>query len=262
MHPVLRDPSRVSPLLAPVLAAMLEDPRPAYAQAARCAVDAIEAGTLVALQSSGTRYWICLREPRARPAAAAVGAIFQCLYRSWPPRSDQDITGWIVVQDGYASGALVLVHEIGHFLNRLVVWQRTQQAADLVEPWIAQGLEEGVARTVRARLLDEIAARHLAWLAQEGRVPGVTAMPEPGAMFACAVKIASYPEVYGDTVLMPRVIARADLLRAQVAAWMPGLRGFRFFDPSSKEAVHHAQWLDGEIELGVRAPLVAPEGTL
>jgi len=264
---LLLDPTRVFLGVAPILEQMLDDPRPGYGQSARAALDALQRGTLAGIQSSSTRHWIALQEPSARPAPASVGAIFQYHARAWPPRSELDMIGWIVVQDGYGSGPLVLVHELGHFLNRFVIWQRTQQDPPLIDPSIAQGIPPDVVRTVRARLLDEIAARHLAWLAQEGKVPGETQMPDAGALMACAVKIASYPQVYGDTMLMPGLLRRgdADLLRDLVGAWMSGLRGLRFFDPGTAVAEHHKQWLDHEIEtaaLGRNAPLMAPEGTL
>jgi hypothetical protein len=261
---VLDDPSLVSPSLAPILAAMRADPRTAYQHAARAAVKALEQGTLAGIQCSSARFWITLRCPQARAAPAPSGAIFQCLARTDPPQSEADLVGWIVAQDDYHAGALVLVHELSHFLNRWVVWNLYRREATLVDRSIEP---RGLASMVRARWLDEVAARHLAFLAEEGRHPGRTAMPALGALTACAVKIASYPDVYGDSELMPRLLARGDrdLLRDQVGAWLQDLRHFRFFDPGTEPAVAHAAWLDLELKMAARGrsgPEVSPEGTL
>ena len=122
---------------------------------------------------------------------------------------------------------------------------------------------------VRARLLDEIAARHVAFLAEKGVDPTATepGWPPPGALFACAVKIATYPEIYGDRGYVASVIdpGGRDALRDLVGRWFEGLAGFHFFESGSRRTRAHARWLDREIAVaraGRHAPDVAPEGTL
>lgn len=264
---VLADPTLIAPELSPILAGMLQDSRPGYRQPAAAIMRALQSGLLAGIQTSSRRFWITLRLFRARPLAPASGAHVQVLPRRNPPGDDEDLVGWIVTQDHYRSGPLMMVHEMSHFLNRLVVWRSAEQPAMLVDPALARGLEPPNVRWVRARLLDEIAARHMAWLGEEGVTPGSTTMPEPGAFFACAVKIASYPEVYADTGLMPRLLGRGDrnALRDQIGLWFPALRGFRWFDPGTPLAHHHAQWLDRECDVaaaGRHAPEVAAVGTL
>ena len=188
---------------------------------------------------------------------------------SAPPRRATNATlrGWIVVQDGYAGGSLVLVHELSHFANRFVVWQRHREAVDVFPghgSW-----EPSTVAMVRARLLDEIAARHVAYLAETGLDPedSATRWPAPGALFACAVKIASYPEIYADPGYIPGILASEgrDALRDLVGTWFAGLEGFHFFEAGTRRAEIHAAWLAEEARvaaMGSEAPEVVPEGTL
>jgi len=264
---LLSDQTRIAPELSPILASMLQDSRPGYRQPATAVMHALRSGQLAGIQTASRRFWITLCHFRARPLAPASGAHVQVLPKRNPPRAQEDLVGWIVTQNDYRSGPLVMVHEMSHFLNRFVVWRCAEQPAALVDPALADGMDPGVVRWVRARLLDEIAARHMAWLGEEGITPGTTTMPEPGAFFACAVKIASYPEVYADTGLMPRLLARGDrdALRDQIGLWFPALRDFRWFDPGTSLARAHAGWLARECELaseGRNAPEVIAVGTL
>ncbi len=264
---LLADPTRIAPDLASIVSSMLRDRRPGYAQPAAAALEALRSGLLAGIQTASTRFWIPLRQPAARPLAPASGAHVQVIHLRTPPRDERDMAGWIVTQDGFRSGALVMVHELSHFLNRWIVWQSSEQTPRLVDGSLADGIDPQTVRWVRARLLDEIAARHLAWLGEEGIVPGRCVMPEPGAFFACAVKIASYPEVYADASLMPRLLSRGDrdALRDQVGMWFGALRGFRWFDPGTDVAREHARWLERECEVaekGRRAPDPIAVGTL
>lgn len=261
----LDDPRRVAPELAVLVRAMLADPRPAYAAGARAAIEALEAGTLVGIQRSSSRDLLATVDPRAVAVAAEVGALCQCLETQSPPGDEGDLLGWIVTQDGFAGGAMVLVHEISHFRNRFVVWQMAQEHAPLLAQDSALGIPHARIRWVRAQLLNEIAARHTAFLAEEGRAPGGP-MPTPAAFFACAVKIAGYPAVYNDVGVMARVVARRDpeLLRMQVASWLRGLERFAFFAPDGADAGAHAAWLTEVVAYaeGGGMPAEIAEGTL
>jgi hypothetical protein len=261
------NPLLVSSSLVTILEQMLGDTRAAYRDCATWALDGLADKTLLGVRVSSGRHWITLRDHRARPVAVSIGAVFQCMVNHDPPQGAWDMPGWIVVQDGYRGGALVLAHELGHFANRYVVWRRQQESADLVDASSGAGLGERPIRATRAHFLNELAARHLAYLAETGTDPTCTPMPAPGALFACAVTIASYPEVYADCGVMQRLLARGDdaLLRDQVGAWMPGLRDFAFFAAGTTRCEAHARWLETEIEVGRqgrRAPVVAAEGTL
>lgn len=256
----------MAPLVAPTLEQMLESHHVAYRDAAELTCRSLARGSLVAIQTSRSRFLITLRCFRARPVPAPVGALFQCLERRHPPRDERDLQGWIVVQDGFSGGRLVLVHEVSHFANRFVVWQRRREP---VEVWPGIGWDPAQVAEVRARLLDEIAARHVAFLAETGLDPDSAdpRWPRPGALFACAVKIASYPEVYADPGYVPAVIAQdgPDALRDLVGTWLDGLRGFHFYQRGTRRALTHARWLDEEIALarrGSEAPEVEAEGTL
>ena len=258
--------TRVSGAVAPILSAMQADARPGYAESAARAIDALRSGQLAGIQATSSRFWITVREPLARPAPASSGALFQCLELANPPHSERDIVGWIVVADNYAGGPLVLVHELSHFFNRFVVRTRAQQDAELVLEELADGIDPARLRWTRAQLLNEIAARHMAWLSDTGIDPGRSEMPEAGALFACAVKIASYPEVYHDAGVMQRLLERQrpELLRDQVGRWFSGLRGFGFFEPGSAREHEHARWLESEIEIASRgrdAPETVAGGT-
>jgi hypothetical protein len=263
----LDDPTRVSRRAEPILRAMLRDLRVGYSESASRALEALDDGHLIAIQACSGRLWITLREFRARPARAASGALFQCIEKRSPPRSESDLVGWIVIADDYSGGPLVLVHELSHFFNRFVVWLRSEQSAPVADRCLNDDVDPAVVRRLRAQLLNEIAARHMAWLCDAGIDPPRSAMPDPGALFACAVKIASYPEVYNDPGWMRRLLARGDpqLLRDQVGLWFAGLAGFHFFAHGSTRALEHARWLEAEIETarrGANAPDVAPMGTL
>ena len=88
-----------------------------------------------------------------------------------------------------------------------------------------------------------------------------------GALFACAIKIASYPHVYNDVAVMPALLARGDraLLRDQVGAWFGALDRFPFFAPGSAMDRAHRAWLAREIAVAARgraAPEVDAEGTI
>ena len=263
----LDDPTLVCRSSRPVLRAMLDDVRMGYRESAYRALQALGDGHLVGIQAGAGRLWISVRDFRARAWPAASGALFQCIEKRSPPRSEHDMVGWIVIADNYSGGALVLVHELCHFFNRFVVWLRSQQPAPVVDRRLNDDFDPAVVRCVRARLLNEIAARHMAWLSDAGIDPPRSAMPDPGSLFACAVKIASYPEVYNDPGWMRRLIARGDasLLRDQVGLWFAGLAGFHFFSPGSGRALEHARWLASEIETarrGANAPDLPPVGTL
>lgn len=260
-----RNPLHVSPSVFPVLEEMADHPSPAYRDAAWLAVHALHHGTLVGIHSSSRRFLVTLRQHRARPAAARVGALFQCIERRNPPSSEDDLPGWIVVQDGYRGGRLVMVHELSHFANRLVVWRLYREPA--ASPENPAYAPEAVA-IVRARLLDEIAARHVAFLAETGVDPDDPAQvwPSPGALFACAVKIASYPEIYADPGYVTETRDRGrDALRDLVGSWFPALTRFHFYRRGTRRAEAHQRWLEREAavaSLGHMAPEVPPEGTL
>ncbi len=260
--PVLEDPTRVCAPAAKLIRGMLQDGRPGYAWASRVAVDAIERGMLVGIQSSWCRFLITLHEPRARPAPCRTGAIFQAM----PARRGHDTIGWIVLANDYRGGALVLVHEIGHFIHRDEVRRQAEQDAPLRDEAWGDGLASDAIQGTRAQFLNELAARHLAWLSESGADPGRRPMPKPGALFACAVKIASYPEIYNDCGVVRRVVASGtDALRDQVGLWMQGFEAFRFFEEGSMRQAEHGRWLLHEVGLaaaGSRAPHVDAEGTL
>jgi hypothetical protein len=259
------NPARVHPPLRDLLCSMLSDPRPAYAAAAAAAAAGLDDGTLLGLLASADRGRITAWLRGVVPAEARGGALFQCIELASPPRSGADLPGWILVADDYGGGALVLAHEIAHYRNRLVVHLEARQPAPLVDLSLASGLPDAAVRGVRASFLNEVAARHTAYLAQEGASPA-TRLPEPGALFACAVKIAQYPEVYNDCGLMRRLLSRGDddLLRDQVGLWLEPLAAFSFFEPGPLEAAHRA-YLVEETSLaaaGRAAPRVPAEGTL
>jgi len=260
--PVLEDPTRVCAPAAKTVLEMLQDGRPGYAWASRVAVEAIERGTLVGIQSSWCRFWITLHEPRARPGACRAGAIFQAM----PALRGHDTIGWIVLENNYRGGAPVLVHELGHFIHRDEMRRQAAQGAPLRDEAWGAGLTDEAIRWTRAQFLGELAARHLAWLSESGADPGRRPMPVRGALFACAVKISSYPEIYNDCGVMRRVVASGgDALRDQVGLWMKGFEAFRFFEGGSTRQAEHACWLSREVALaaaGSRAPDVDAEGTL
>lgn len=263
----LRNPRWVDPTLTPILEGMLGSESPAYRDAATLAGRALHAGSLLGIHASSRRFLITLRSFRARPVAAKSGALFQCLEKRSPPVHDRDLPGWIVVQDGYRGGSLVIVHELSHFANRLVVWQLHRDPVPRRD--VGKDFDSHVVATVRARLLDEIAARHVAFLADSHVDPDDSSQrwPEPGALFACAVKIASYPEIYGDPGYVSTVTEEGgrDALRDLVGEWFPTLRRFRFYAEGSRRAELHARWLEEECRvasLGREAPDVPPEGTL
>lgn len=264
MHP-LADPARVSPELAPLVRTLLADPRPAYSVAAQAALDALTSGELVGLHTSSRRAWIATRLHAADPVDVTTGAVFQAHYVTYPPASARDIRGWIVTQDGFAS-TLVLVHELAHFRNRHVVWSATQAPAALVDPALGAGFTAAQIQGVRASLLNEIAARHTAYLTETGDGP-FTGLPGPGQLFACAVKIASYPSVYNDCGVMQRLVDRADpaALADQVGLWLGGLSRFVFFEEGSEEQAAHAAWIAQEERIAIHgrdAPRVEAKGTL
>jgi len=258
-----RNPLRVSPSASPVLEEMANHPSPAYRDAAWLAARALHNGTLVGIHSSSRRFLITLRQHRARPVAARVGALFQCLERRSPPSSEDDLPGWIVLQDGYRGGRLVMVHELSHFANRLVVWRLYRDRITATSTYSPE-----VVAMVRARLLDEIAARHVAFLAETGVDPDSPAQvwPSPGALFACAVKIASYPEIYTDPGYVTEARDRGrDALRDLVGSWFPALATFPFYREGTRRARVHKRWLEREAavaSLGRNAPERPPEGTL
>ncbi len=257
--------SLVSPSLIAVLDSMLRDTRPGYVDSARAAIRSLHDGTLVGIQRSRERFWIPWNFHRAWPARADVGAIFQCIEARHPPRDETDLVGWIVVEDYYRGGALVLAHELGHFFHRWDIRQTLVERPPVVDALAAD--DPTTVAWVRARFVDEIAARHLAYLCEQGADPPRKPLPAQGALFGCAVKIASYPEIYQDTGVIRRLLACSDndLLRDQVGLWFIGLRGLRFFEPGSERADAHARWLESEIEIaasGRKAPRVALEGTL
>jgi hypothetical protein len=230
---------------------------PAYRDAAELAARCLHAGTLVGIHESNHRFLITLRQWQARPAHAPSGALFQCLARRSPPLSGNDLPGWIVLQNGFRGGRLIMVHELSHFANRFLVWRLGH----------APGFSRNEAM-VRSRWLDEVAARHLAYLAESAIDPEAShpAWPAPGALFACAVKIASYPEIYHDSGLVTTVRDQGrPALRDLVGSWFPSLTQFCFYQNGSLRAEKHKKWLENEsalARLGRNAPDVPPEGTL
>ena len=254
--------------VAAILEQMLVSGHAAYQDASSLACHALAQGTLIGIQSTSKRFLITLRSFRARPVAARIGALFQCIERRSPPTSEQDLLGWIVVQDGYGGGRLVMVHELSHFANRFVVWQRHRDAVEPVRG-LPRRWDPATVAMVRARLLDEVAARHVAYLAETGLNPERKGQrwPAPGALFACAVKIASYPEIYADPGYVTEVMAAGgrEALRDLVGGWFAGLVGFQFFRTGTQRQHIHTRWLEDEARLaamGRRAPEVEPEGTL
>jgi hypothetical protein len=266
MRSPLEDRRRVAPELAALIREMqASDESPAYQSAAAYVVSALEEGTLIGMQSSTSRVLLTTVDSRARAVPAASGALCQSINVRSPPKSDRDAIGWIVVADDYAGGALVLVHEIAHFRNRLLVWQLAQEEAPLVVPAHGAGFDPAQIAWTRAQLLNEIAARHTAYLAHEARGP-LDTLPTPAAMLACAVRIASYPHVYNDCGVMARVVASQDetVLRRQVARWIGGLPRFAFFERASVVEAEHRAWLQRVVayaESG-REPAEQAEGTL
>jgi hypothetical protein len=267
MHPAFSDPTLVSPTVAPLLDAMLNDTRPAYAHAALAAVRAIEAGTLVGVQTNTERFWIRSRARASQPLAAPSGAHVQCHYVREPPRDASDILVWVVVQDGYAGGAMVMAHELCHMTNRFVVWQLAQTGGDLVDPALGEGYSNDQLGWVKATFLNEVAARHVAYLGESSSRPGEQALPATGSLVGCATTIARYPVIYNDCGVMQRLLDRRDeaLLRDQVGRWFPSLRSFDFFAPGSGYAAAHRAFLEAESEhasRGSAAPVVVGDGTL
>ncbi len=257
----------LSPAVEALLRAMAEDPRPLYARHAREAFAALERGELVGAVTNAERGRLRRALPGVEPAAAPSGAIFQCVYACNPPRDERDMPGWVVVDDDFRGGMMVLVHELAHFFNRWVVWREAGQPAPACDPAMERGPGAREIGWVRAQFLNELAARHTAFLAEEGRAPARGPLPPEGALFECAVKIASYPQVYNDTGPMQRLLARGDdgLVRDQVGRWFGGLRSFLFYEPGGPDDRAHRAWLDAEsahAALGRRAPRIDAEGTL
>lgn len=260
-HPAL------SPLVEELLHAMAADPRPLYAQYAREAFTALARGDLVGAVTSSERGRLRRALPGVDPAAAASGALFQCTYLRDPPRDERDMPGWVVVEDRFGGGLVVLVHELAHFRNRWVVWREAGRPAPAADPTMERGAGARELGWVRAQFLNELAARHTAYLAEEGRAPARAPLPPAGSLFECAVKIASYPHVYNDAGPMQRLVARGDegLLRAQVGLWFGAIRSFLFYEPGGDDDRAHRAWLEAESDhaaLGRRAPRRPAEGTL
>ena len=257
----------VSPDVEVLLHEMAADPRPLYAQYGRAAFAALSRGDLVGAVTTSDRGRLRRALPGIEPAAAASGALFQHALLRNPPRDERDLPGWIVVEDDFRGGLVVLVHELAHFRNRWPVWCEAARPAPHVDPAMVRGTGAPELGWVRAQFLNELAARHTAFLAEEGRAPAFAPLPPTGALFECAVKIASYPHVYNDTGPMQRLVARRDeaLLRDQVGAWFEGLRTFLFFEPGADHDRAHRRWLEAEVAhaaLGHRAPRAEAEGTL
>ena len=267
MHPAFTDPTLVSPTLAPLLDEMLRDVRPAYADASNAVLEGLEDGVLLGVQSSTERFWIASHAAGVHPQACLGGAHVQCHYTRAAPRDARDILSWIVVQDGYRGGAMVMAHEICHMANRFQVWQRAQEDPELVDPSLGQGFTREQLSWVKATYINEVAARHVAYLGESAARPGVTPMPATGSLVGCATTIARYPEIYNDCGVMRRLLDRNDegLLRDQVGRWFQGLRGFRFYTPGTSFAIAHARFLEGELahaEHGKNVPWVVGDGTL
>lgn len=262
--PCLDNPLRVAPELVPVLEEMLASASPAYRDAAELACEALKRGELLGIQTSSRRFLVLLRDLRARPAPAPAGALFQCLARRLPPENDADLPGWIIAEDHYRGGKLIMAHELAHFANRLALWNQRSEPPNIS----VHGWDPTIVATVRARFLDEVAARHTAFLAESSLDADTNpSWPAPGALFACAVKIATYPEVFGDPGVTQTVIKDGGrpALRSLLGGWFSGLRGLRFYRPGTSRATRHAEWLETELAcaaLGNDAPDVEPEGTL
>lgn len=262
----LSDPVRVAPELAALVRAMLADPRALCRDIAAAAVHDLETGHLVGIQTSSRRGLLIEVRASSRPLPVEGGAICQCEPTRSAPRDERDLVGWIVTQDGFRGGSMVLAHELTHFRGRGVAWQLAEEPAPMVEPALSSLAEPARLRWIRSQLVNEVAARHAAWLAETGATPE-NGMPARGALFACAVKIASYPAVYADVGPMTALVARGDddLLRDQVGLWLAGLERFPFFEARSPRAAAHAAWLADEVALareGRRAPRLDAEGTL
>lgn len=262
----LADPARVAPELAALLRSMLADGRVLCRDVAEAAVRDLASGHLVGIQTSSRRGLLAETRRSARPLPVEGGAICQVEPLRATPRDERDLAGWIVTQDGFRGGSMVLAHELTHFRGRFVAWQLAGEATPMVDPSLAALTDPGRLAWIRSQLVNEVAARHAAWLAETGATPDA-GMPARGALFACAVKIASYPVVYADVGPMTALVARGDddLLRDQVGAWLPGLERFPFFEVGSARAKAHSSWLADEValaSLGRRAPRVSAEGTL
>lgn len=263
MVDVLADHARVAPELAALLRAMRDGRAPIGVVCARAAIAGLESGHLRGLQTSSRRALV----PGAEGAPAVEhGAIFQARYRRAAPRDESDVEGWVITEDGFRGGAVVLAHELTHYRARWVTYDVARSGARLVDPSVARGVDKVALGWVRAQLLNEIAARHVAYLL-EGATSPEEGLPAEGALFACAVKIASYPHVYNDDAVMPALLARGDraLLRDQVGAWLAALDRFPFFLPGTAMARAHGAWLAREIALASRgraAPEVDAEGTI
>ncbi|MFO0661148.1 MAG: hypothetical protein U0165_15150 [Polyangiaceae bacterium] len=267
MSSPFRDPTIVSPTIAPLLESMLASPRPAYAHAARFAREEIEARSLIGIQTSTEAFWIRSRARGAPVLTAAAGAHVQTHNLRSSPRSARDILCWVVVQDGFTGGAMVMAHELCHMKNRFAVWQLAQQPPDLVDLALGDGFSREQLGWVRATFVNEVAARHVAYLGEANVRPGETPMPEKGSLVGCATTIARYPAIYNDCGVMQRLLNLRDenLLRDQVGRWFAGLRGFTFFAPDSPFHEAHVAFLEAEIEhasMGHRVPWVVGDGTL
>lgn len=267
MHSAFSDPTRVSPTVAPLLDAMLNDPRPAYAHAALSAAQSLEAGTLVGIQTNTERFWIRSRVRDAQPIAAPSGAHVQCHYLRSPPRTANDVLAWVIVQDGYAGGAMVMAHELCHMTNRFNVWRLAQSGGDLVDASLGEGFSDEQIGWVKATFVNEVAARHVAYLGESGARPGQHPMPSTGSLVGCATTISRYPVIYNDCGVMQRLLDRHDepLLRDQVGRWFQSVIDLDFFSPGSDFAKAHHAFLEAECahaSLGRHAPVVFGDGTL
>jgi hypothetical protein len=254
---------RLDPALGALLSSMEASASLAYQSAALAARRGLGDGTLGGMLFSRDRWRLLALVPGAHPAACEGGALFQCIERRSPPRAPSDLVGWVLVADDYQGGSLVLAHEIAHYRNRLEVALLAQQKAPLVHPTMGEGSAPG---WLRATFVNEVAARHTAYLGHAAARPEIE-MPAPGALFGCAVTIARYPEVYGDTGPMARLLALGDedLLRDQVGLWLQGLERFSFFEPGTAADAAHRAYLEREVRLasaGRAAPRVVAEGTL
>ena len=266
----LDDPARVAPELAAVLRA-LEGGSPLGKTLGTHARRDLAAGLLLGLQTSSRRGYLARGAGRrapgpVQPVEVTSGAVCQSVYLRNDPRDERDVLGFVVTQDGFRGGPVVLAHELTHFRARHVVWSLARGPLPAPFPWLLAGRDRARAGWVRAQLLNEIAARHAAFLVAEVVSPAAR-LPELGALFACGVKISSYPAVYLDDGTMAALVAEGDddALHDQVGAWMQGLERFPFFDPGSPDEAAHRPWLERELalaRLGRHAPRVAAEGTV
>lgn len=233
---------------------MAADPRPAYRDGAKAALSAHRAGTLVGFVVDRDRPLV--EATLGTSLSPCRGGAYVQVVRRPPVRSADDLPAVVVTADA-VPGDPVLVHEICHFRNRFAVDALARTPA----PFVASD----VTPRVLAGLVNELAARHTAFLAEEDRGPH-TSLPGPGALFACAVIIASYPATYSDDGTMARVVAAGeDRLRDVVGSVLEGLLAFHFFAEKSDLGRRHRAWLADEAalaKLGRRAPRVPAEGTI